>query len=470
MHGEANVENGALNCSKSDSRRSFPDSSGTEQMTVLNLQKPDTAPVAGAAMDRPIERRRIDRRLLAGGAALLLLLALAWWQLAPRSGSQTVAADRVTISTVKQGVYEDFLPLRAQVKPLVTVYLDAVEGGRVDELFVEDGATVEKGQLLAKLSNAELQLSTLARQTEVEQQLNNMRSQEFALEQSRLANQRSIIEAQLELAKAKRQYDVQAPLAQRGFVAGKVFRDTEDNLKAQQSRLNVIEKGAKTEERLQSSQLGQLRAAAASLQSSLSIARGSLDSLNLRAPVSGRLSAFAIEVGQSMQKGARLGQIDSPGRNKLVAGVDEFYLGRIEPGQKTTLDLDGKTHALKVSRIMPQVANGQFQIDLVFEGTEPAGLQRGQTLQAKLVLGDPAPAKLIPNGSFYSETGGNWVFVVPEGGGSAERREVRLGRRNADFIEVLDGLDVGERVITSPYTGFTDKTRLDLEAPQKGTN
>ena len=442
-------------------------------MTVLNLQTPEQkdAPVAGAAMDRVIVRKRIDRRVLAAGAALaVLMLVLIWWQFAPRAGSQTITAERTTISTVKTGVFEDFLPLREQVKPLVTVYLDAVEGGRVDELLVEDGATVEKGQLLARLSNAELQLSTLARQTEVEQQLNNMRSQEFALEQSRLANRRSIIEAQLDVAKAKRQYDVQAPLAERGFVAGKAFRDTEDNFAAQKSRLQVLEQGAKTEEKLQSSQLAQLRAAAASLQSSLAIARGSLDSLNLRAPVSGRLSAFSIEIGQSMQKGARLGQIDSPGRNKLVAGIDEYYLGRIEPGQKATLEVAGRIHPLKVSRIMPQVTNGQFQIDLVFEGAEPEGLQRGQTLQAKLVLGDPAPARLIPNGSFYTETGGNWVFVVSPDGRTAERRDVRLGRRNADFIEVLDGLDPGERVITSPYTGFADKTRLQLEAASEGTN
>jgi HlyD family secretion protein len=439
-------------------------------MGVINLQPAEPA-VAGAAMDRPIERKRIDRRFLAAGAALaVLLLALAWWLFAPGAGSQSIATDRTTVSTVKQGVFEDFLPLRAQVKPLVTVYLDAVEGGRVEERLVEDGASVEKGQLLARLSNAELQLSTLARQTEVEQQLNNMRSQEFVLEQSRLANRRAIIEAQLEVARARRQHDVQAPLAERGFVAGRVFRDTEDNLAAQKARLTVLEQGARTEERLQSSQLAQLRAAAASLQSSLSIARGSLDSLDLRAPVSGRLSAFSIEVGQSMQKGARLGQIDSPGRNKLVAGIDEFYLGRIEPGQKATLEVEGKLHPLKVSKIIPQVANGQFQVDLVFEGAEPAGLQRGQTLQAKLVLGDPAPARLLPAGSYVNDTGGNWVFVVAPGGGSAERRSVRLGRRNTDFVEVLDGLDTGERVITSPYTGFLDKTRLDLEAPSEGRN
>lgn len=439
-------------------------------MGVIKIQPSEPA-VAGVAMDRPIERKPIDRRLIAAAAVVVVLLAgLGWWQFAPGAASQTISAERTTVSTVTRGVFEDFLPLRAQVKPLVTVYLDAVEGGRVEERLVEDGATVTKGQLLARLSNAELQLSTLARQTEVEQQLNNMRSQEFALEQSRLANKRAIVEAQLELARAKRQYDVQAPLAARGFVAGRTFLDTQDTLAAQQARVAVLEQGAQTEERLQSSQLAQLRAAAASLRSSLGIARGSLDALNLRAPVSGRLSAFAIEVGQSMQKGARLGQIDSPGRNKLVAGIDEFYLGRIEPGQKATLEADGKTHQLKVARIMPQVVNGQFQVDLVFDGPEPAGLQRGQTLQAKLVLGDPAPARLLPAGSYLNDTGGNWVFVVAPDGSSAERRAVRLGRRNVDFVEVIDGLDAGERVITSPYTGFVDKSRLDLEAPSQGRN
>lgn len=421
------------------------------------------APQSGGGMDRPVVRKRRDPRLLlAGGAAGLLLIGTVWWQYAPRADSQAVAADRLTIATVTQGIFEDFLPVRAQVKPLVTVYLDAVEGGRVEQVLVEDGAMVAKGQLLARLSNAELQLSTLARQTEVEQQLNNMRSQEFALEQSRLNNRRAIIEAELELAKATRAHAVNAPLAERGFIAGRVFRDSEDMLKAQAARVAVLKEAAQTEERLQSAQLAQLRAASANLQSSLGIARGSLDSLNLRAPVAGRLSAFGIEVGQSMDRGARLGQIDSPGRNKLTGGIDEFYLGRIQPGQKATVEVEGKPWRLKVARIFPQVADGQFSIELVFDGPEPPALQRGQTLQAKLVLGDPAPARLLPAGSFLNDTGGNWVFVVAPDGRSAERRAVRLGRRNSQFIEVIDGLQPGEKVLTSPYTGLTDKTDLTL--------
>ena len=201
------------------------------------------------------------------------------------------------------------------------------------------------------------------------------------------------------------------------------------------------------------------------MQSGLALARANLDALSLRAPVSGTLSGFSIQIGQSLQRGERIGQIDSPGRNKLIAGVDEFYLGRVQIGQKAEAEVNGKRFQTRVTKIYPQVQNGQFQVDLQFLGDEPKDLQRGQTLQVKLTLGDPAPARLIPNGAFYNETGGSWVFVVAPDGRSAVKRQVRLGRRNSDFIEVLDGLDPGERVITSPYTGFADKDRLDLTRP-----
>jgi HlyD family secretion protein len=198
------------------------------------------------------------------------------------------------------------------------------------------------------------------------------------------------------------------------------------------------------------------------MQSGLSIARANLDALQLRAPVPGQLSGFSVQVGQSLQRGERVGQIDSPGRNKLIAGVDEFYLGRVQLQQKASLDFGGKRYDAKVTKIYPQVQNGQFQVDLQFVGAEPANIQRGQTMQARLTLGDPAPALLVPNGAFYNETGGNWIFVVTPDGGSAVKRQVRLGRRNAEFIEVLEGLEADEKVLTSPYTGYTDKTRLDL--------
>jgi len=423
---------------------------------------PDRA-VSGSQMDKVVERRGLSRNVkIAIGAGAVLVLALLFWWFMPGAGSQTVTKNRLTISTVQTGRFEDFIPLRAKVTPLLTVYIDSIEGGRVDKVLVEDGTDVVAGQPIAMLSNAELQLSTLARQTEVEQQINNMRSQELALSQTRLANERAILDAQLALTTARRQYEREAPLAAKGYVSGKQFNDTTDNYQYQQRRLAVLRRSQASDERLQSSQLDQQQASMKSMSAGLGIARNNLDALNLKAPVTGKLSGFSIQIGQSLQRGERIGQIDSPGKNKLQAGVDEFYLGRVQVNQSASVDWNGKTFRARVMKIYPQVQNGQFQVDLQFLGEEPQGVQRGQTLQAKLTLGDPAPAKLIPNGAFYNESGGAYVFVVSPDGGTAVKRQVRLGRRNPDFIEVLDGLDAGERVITSPYTGFADKDRLDL--------
>jgi len=420
-------------------------------------------PQSGGSMDRVVEKRGLSTRVKIGlGAVGLLLLLAIFYYFMPSANSQTVPLSRLTISPVTQGRFDDFLPLRARVEPLVTVFLDAVEGGRVERVLVEDGTVVQQGQLLAVLSNPELQLNVLARQTEVTQQINNMRSQELALNQNRLANERARIEADLATQTARRQYEMQRPLAERGYVAGRTFQDSRDTYEANRRRSEVIRTQQASDERLQSGQLAYLRSSASSLNQSLEIARASLDSLNLRAPVAGQLTSFDIQVGQSLQRGERLGQIDSNGRNKLRAQVDEFYLGRVAVNQVATAEVAGRTFQLRVSKIYPQVRNGVFEIDLQFVGPEPADLQRGQTVQARLTLGAPAQARMIPNGSFYNDTGGAWVFVVSPDGGSAVRRNVRLGRRNNDYIEVLEGLDPGERVITSPYTGFVERDRLSL--------
>ena len=436
-------------------------------MSVLKLHESKTQaqlPASGGGMDRVIVSSKLSKRVkIAVAAGALLIAALLFYLLAPSANSQTVAADRVTISTVQKGIFEDFLPLRARVTPLVSVYLDAVEGGRVEQKLAEDGATVHKGQLLAVLSNSDLQLNLLARQSDVSREMNSMRSQELALAQTNIQDERAVIEAELAADKARRQYELQRPLVEKGFVPRKTFNDTRDDYVAATRRAEVLRRARLLNRSLQSSQLAQLRASNSSLAGSLDIARETLDALNVRAPASGQLTAFSIQVGQSVERGERLGQIDTAG-NKLVAQVDEYYLGRVAEGQSATAEWGGKSYRLKVVKIYPQVRNGSFEVDFHFAGAAPADLQRGQTLQTKLVLSDPTQALLIPAGAFYNETGGNWIFVVTPDGGQAVKRQVRLGRRNADFIEVLEGLEPGERVLTSPYTGFGDKDRLDLEA------
>ncbi len=435
-------------------------------MSVVHMPKDHPAEpraVSGSGMDRVVVRKRLPRSWVIAGAALglIAIILLIWW-IVPRGSTQSIAADRLTIASVQRGTFEDYIPLRTRVTPLLTVYIDAIEGGRVEKVLVEDGTMLAAGQPIAILSNAELQLSTLARQTEVEQQINNMRAQELSLAQTRVLNERAVLEAQLALEKAQRQFDREAPLAARGFIAGRQFADTGDQLRYERQRLAVVRQGRSTDDKLQRGQLAQQRASTASLQAGLELARANLNALNLRAPVAGQLSGFSIQVGQSMSPGERIGQIDSPGRNKLQAGVDEFFLGRVEVGQKARIDAGSRTHLARVTKIFPQVQNGQFQIELQFVGAEPERLQRGQTVQARLTLSDPASAVLIPNGGFYNDTGGAWVFVVAPDGRSAVKRPVRLGRRNQDHVEVLDGLTPGERVITSPYTGFADKDALDL--------
>ncbi len=434
-------------------------------MSVVTIKsdKPAGGPQSGDGMDRVVVQKGLRKEIkIALGVLAVLIAAIAFYLMAPTANSQTVEADRLTISTVERGRFDDSLPLRARVEPPVTVYPDAVEGGRVEQVLVEDGAVVQAGQMLAVLSNSDLQLNVLARQTEVTQQINSMRSQELALAQTRLANQRALIEADLTAQTARRQYELQRPLAEKGYVPQRQFQDSRDTYLAARERAAILRRQQSTDERLQSSQLAQLRQSAAALNASLELARASLDSLNLRAPVSGQLTSFSIQVGQSFNRGERLGQIDSAGQNKLRAQIDEFYLGRVAEGQAATAEVAGRQYRMRVSKIYPQVNNGTFEIDLQFLGQEPADLQRGQTVQIRLTLGDPSPALLIPSGAFYNETGGNWVFVVSPDGGSAVKRQVRLGRRNAEFIEVLDGLDPGERVITSPYTGFAERDRLDL--------
>lgn len=460
-----------MKISKPSADKAFPVRTTTLVSRLAAMVKPaapasapaDQFGLAGGGMDRPVIRSKTPRNVILAALALAVIGgASALYLAAPGADTQTIAAERVRISPVTTGEFEDFLPLRARVTPRDTVFLDSVEGGRVEEVLVEDGAFVQQGELLAILSNAELQLSVLARQTEVTQQLNSMRSQELALEQTRAQNVQALLEAELAAARVERQYAREKPLAERGFVAARVFDDTRDELAYQRRRVEVLRQSTKTDERLQAGQLAELRGAAQSMQQGLGLARDNLEALKLRAPVSGQLSSFAIQVGQSLARGERLGQIDSAGQNKLTAGVDEFYLDRVEPGQTGVVAINGKDFAVRVSKVYPQVRNGQFEIDLRFAKDEPDDLRRGQSLQLRLSLSDPTPARLVPNGAFYNDTGGNWIFVVAPDGKSAVKRTVRLGRRNSEFIEVLDGLEPGEQVLTSPYAGFADKDRLDL--------
>ena len=418
-------------------------------------------------MDRKIEVpawRKHTKVAGAGAAAVIALAVVA--MLAVQSGTKTIKVESttVTVGDVTRGTFEDFVPIRGRVTPLKTVYLDAIEGGRVEKRYIEDGAEVRAGDVLVDLSNTQLQLDVLSRETEVAQQTNNVRTLELNLEQSRLNNRRDLAETEYQVQRLSRTFERKRKLFAGGNASQSDHENTEDEFNFQKRKLDLLRETLRTTERLQETQLVQIKETAGRLVKNLDMARGNLEGLKVRAPVDGKLTSFTIELGQSLAKGERLGQIDDPDHRKIAADIDEFYLSRIVTGQTATLAWNGKDYALTVAKIYPQVRDGHFTADLVFTADEPADVRRGQTLQLKLTLGDAEEATLIPDGAFFQDTGGNWVFVLAPDGKTAVRRDVRLGRRNSRFIEVQSGLAVGEKIVTSPYTAFLDTDRLQINA------
>ena len=431
---------------------------------IVENDNPAGINISGQSMDRIVEKKLPYSRMIGYALGGLLVLLFAWWLVGMLLGgrSLSVNAQRIFVSPVTVGTFEDFIPLRGRLVPRSTVYLDAVEGGRVEQVLVEDGALVEAGDAIALLSNTNLQLEVLGREAAVTEQLNNMRTIELQLEQNRLSHKRNLVEIDYQIIRLNRSITRQRELAAKNLVSQSTVDELQDELNYYENRREVTLESQATDTRMQAQQLRQLRDAGGQLQAGLGFARKNLEDLNVRAPVSGKLSGFNIEVGESIVRGGRLGQVDDPDGYKLNVQIDEFYLGRVDLQQVATADHGNRSYELRVAKIYPQVNNGQFEVDMLFN-EEPLGMRRGQTMQLKLTLGDNADALLIPNGAFYQETGGNWLFVVSPDGTEAVKRPVRLGRRNTDFIEVLDGLEPGEKVITSPYTSYAGMDRLTLD-------
>ena len=419
---------------------------------------------SGAGMDRVISKPKpIWQKYLPWLAGGLVILALAAFLIGNFNSSTFVVENsRVAVAPVTAGKFEDYIPIRGRVTPLNTVYLDVIEGGQVQRRLVEDGAIVSPGELIVVLSNTSMQLDVTRNEAMVTEQLNNMRTIELQLEQNRLRHKRAIVEMDYQIQRLSRQVERLSNLDHAGVAAKSQLEDAQDELAYFQSRRAVTLESQATDAELQETQLAFLRQSGTQLEASLQLARANLDALNVRAPVAGKLSGLNVEVGQSIQRGGRLGQIDDPDNFKLRVQVDEFYLNRVDLGQQADFDRSGDEYLLTVSKIYPQVKDGQFEIDLTFNDKQPTDIRRGQTIQAQLTLGDANEALIIPNGTFYQDTGGNWIFVVSEDGTEAHRRNVRLGRRNAKFIEVLDGLEPGERVITSAYSSFKTMEHLSL--------
>ena len=412
-------------------------------------------------MDRRIEQKpHWPRTIVAAIVAGVALFAIVFTTF-DTTTSFTLDGQRIRTAEVSIGIYEDFIPLRAAVEPERTVYLDAIEGGRVEDILVEEGAFVEEGQPLIDLSNTSLQLDVIAREAEVSEQLNNLRNTQLAIEQNRLKLKSDLIEIDYEIKRLSRLVARYEELQGNQFISKNEYEDSVDELQYNKNRREVTRESQEQDEKIRLAQIEQLDSSVEHLEKNLILARANLDNLLVRAPRSGQLTSMDAEIGESKGRGERLGQIDDVDRFKAVALVNEFYLNRVRNGQQAQLEVNGRDYLLEVSKIYPEVRASQFEVDFRFIGDAPPDIRRGQTLQMRLVLGDTTErATLLTNGPFFNDTGGAWVFVLDPDGKVATRRTVQLGRRNPSTIEVEAGLMPGDEVIISSYANFIEVDRL----------
>ena len=346
--------------------------------------------------------------------------------------------------------------------PLSSIYLDALEGGRVEEIFAEDGSVLKKGDPILRLSNTDLELSLVNQETQVFNLLTQMQISRNAAQKNTIDQLNRMADVEKEWKEAERLYLLNKTLFEQKAIAKQEFRQSQIAYDYQVKRKKLTEQVLKKDSIATQQELEQARQSFERTQNALQLMRKKVSDLVVRAPIGGQLTSLDAEVGQSKNQGNRLGQIDVLSGFKVRAEIDEHYLSRIYTGLSADFNFDDKLYKLKIVKVFTQVTNGRFQVDLKFEGSLPKGIRRGQTLQVRLALSDETQALLLPRGGFYQQTGGNWIFKISNDGKKAYKVGVQLGRQNPDYYEVTEGLKAGDKVITSGYEGFGESEELGI--------
>ncbi|UII20387.1 efflux RND transporter periplasmic adaptor subunit [Fulvivirga ligni] len=415
-------------------------------------------------MDRKIKKKKWTLKKLAtiGGAAVVVGFIFYLLVFADRRSKLKVEKDKITISSVKRGIFQERIPQTGTVEPSVTFYLDAIEGGNIKKVYKESGAMLEKGDVIVELSNLNRELSVLSQEAGLNESINRVRQTRLSLEQNDLQQQQTLAQIDNELAKLKPQYDRQKMLYGKKLISKQEFEQTEADYNYNLKRRKITYTSYKNDSLSRVRQLTQLNRSERRMTQSLEGVGQILDNLTIKSPINGQLSTPPLFEGQAVSQGQRLGQVDKIGSYKVRVPIDELYLPRISTGLNATTTFANKDYKLVITYIYPTITNGRFEVDMEFEGDSPEGIRRGQSLRLRIELGQSSEELLLPVGGFYKDTGGNWVFVVSEDGSSAERRKIRLGRKNPENFEVLEGLKPGEKVITSSYDNFGDNEVLVL--------
>lgn len=416
-------------------------------------------------MDRVIEKKKWNskRILTIGGIAALVVLIAGSIYFTSGKSKLNVETERLTISEVKQGAFQEFTPVNGVVLPLTTIYLDAAEGGRVEEKLVEDGAMVKKGQPILRMSNTDLELSLVNQETSVFNLLTQMQISRNAAQQNTITKLNQMADADNDFKEAERLYKLNKKLYEQKVIGSQEFRQAEIAYEYQIRRKNLQEEILSKDSVSVRQELEQAKQSYGRTQNALEVMRRKVGDLIVRAPIDGQLTSLDAEIGQSKNKGERLGQVDATSGFKVRADIDEHYISRIYTGLMGQFTFAGKDYKLRIRKVYTQVTNGKFQVDMAFEDEVPQGIRRGQTFQVRVALSDEKQALLLPRGGFYQQTGGNWIFKVNENGTMAYKTEIQLGGQNPDYYEVLQGLKPGDKVITSSYENYGTIQELVLK-------
>ena len=416
-------------------------------------------------MDRVIVKKKwsTKRILTIAGIVAVIALIISSYYFTSGKSKLNVDTDRITVSTITKGFFQENIPVNGVVLPLTTIYLDAVEGGRVEEKYVDDGTVMKKGQPILRLSNTDLELSLVNQKTSVFNLLTQMQISKNAAEQNTVGKLNQMTDVESELKEAERVYKLDKDLFQQKAIGSQEYQQAVNNYNYYLQKEKLSNQILKQDSVSTDQQMKQARQLFQGSQEALNVMQQKVGDLIVRAPVDGQLTSLDAEVGQTKNKGDQLGQIDVLSGFKVRVDIDEHYISRVYIGLKGTFVFSDTTYTLEIKKVYTQVTSGRFQVDMEFVGKVPKGIRRGQTLQILLSLSEARTAVLLPKGGFYQQTGGNWIFKLNDDGSKAYRVNIQLGNQNPDYYEVLEGLKPGDKVVTSSYENYGDMQELVLK-------
>ena len=415
-------------------------------------------------MDRQIEKKSFLRRYawyIAAATALAALLV--WIVLGTTASTMTIDATDITISDVTRGKFDDYVRLNGQVLPIQVVQISPEEGGIVREKVVEEGTRVRKGDVILRLSNSNLDLQILNAEAELAEKQNLLRNTQVAMQQDRLNNRTEQATLDTDCDRKRRAYEQNARLYKERLISKEVYLQSREDYKLARRKQSLISQRLKQDSLYRHVQMAQMEDNLDNMRKNVLLVRDRKNKLEVRSAIDGELGLLDVELGQNIVAGQNIGQINDLSDFKVQAQIDEHYIDRVRPGLSASFSRDGKTYRLRVRKVYPEVRNGTFRTDFVFVGERPAQMRSGQTFYVELALGKSQQATLIPRGTFFQTTGGNWIFVLDKSGRKAYRRNISIARQNPQYYEVTDGLEPGERVITSGYEAFKDNEVLVIK-------